>query len=288
MNKKLCTFAFLFFYCVRAHACDVAGIEQDAPPLCGHATQGGMLYGKVKGWDIYKAEGKEQRAKISDNGVFVLGLDRDEPEFLKLTFCRDDKSAVCKTYTYKIIQRKYPEQKVTVPEKFVKYSEDVQKSIDRENAEIVSARRAAAFDKSLEFTDFKSPLPLSKYQISGVFGSRRVFNGQPKSPHKGLDIAAPTGTSVNSAAPGRVIIATEMFLTGRTVFVSHGFGITSAYFHLDSIDVKKGDSVTASTVLGKVGATGRVSGAHLHFGIYHLQTALDPEILIRARTLDRV
>ncbi|MCL2331821.1 MAG: M23 family metallopeptidase [Proteobacteria bacterium] len=272
-------FSLLFF---GAHAdCDIAGIAPDAPKLCGVATQGGMLYGEAKGWEVYKADSVKNKEKISSGGVFVIGFGRDAPKTLKLMFCKEGGNGDCKTYAYNIRQREYQEQSVSVPDKFIKYSDDVQKRIDKENASIKSARGKSADDASLDFMNLNPPLDMANYEISGVFGSRRIFNGIPKSPHNGLDIAAPSGTPVRSVASGQVVVAADMYLTGKTVFVSHGHGITSAYFHLSQLDVRSGARVTPDTVIGRVGATGRASGPHLHLGLYWLQTAMDPALFIK-------
>ena len=279
VNKIFSVCCFMLAFCAASHAaCDISGIESDAPKLCGNAMQGGMLYGEAKGWNVYNAENAKQ--KISKDSVFVIGLGRDTPEIVKLMFCKEGRDNDCKTYAYKIKQRQYIEQQVTVPDKYIKYSDDVQKRIDGENAKIVKARGDSSDDSSINFMDLRPPLDMDKFPISGVFGSRRVFNGIPKSPHNGLDIAAPSGTKVRAVAPGRVVIAADMYLTGKTVFISHGHGITSAYFHLSEINVKTGANVTPDTVIGKVGATGRASGAHLHLGLYWLQIAIDPELFL--------
>lgn len=281
MKKTLCFIigSLLSAVCAYGATCEVEGIEKGAPALCGGAVQGGMVYGESDGWDVYKEQSANSKERISKDGVFVLGLDRDEPEILKLTFC---KSKDCRTYSYKIKQREYIEQKVNVPDKFIEYPDKIQKRIDVENEQIRKARAAAIKDDALDFMGLSLPAGLKKFPISGVFGSRRVFNGTPKSPHKGLDIAAPAGTPAGAVAAGRVVIASDMYLSGKTVFVSHGFGITSAYLHLSEISVKVGDKIKAGDKIGKIGATGRVSGPHLHLGIYWRQTALDPELLLIA------
>jgi len=266
MKKKYIFFLIPFLFCVQAVAkekpCDIYGIEKDAPLLCGVAQQGGMLYGNSDGWQVY-----DGNKKISKNGFFVVGLDRDAPDIQKLTFCMPGKalaSGVCKTYSYKIVQRKYQEQKITVPSKFVKYPPEVEKRIAMEAAAIKKARDVAAKDTALYFMKFRIPENLNKYRISGVFGSARVFNGEVKNPHKGTDWAAPVGTPVYSFAPGRVILAESHYLNGNIVILAHGHNITTTYLHLDKISVKVGDAVGMDTKLGTVGATGRTSGPHLH------------------------
>jgi len=112
--------------------------------------------------------------------------------------------------------------------------------------------------------------------VSSPFGVRRVYNGEPRGYHSGLDIAAPRGTPVRAAAAGVVALAGELFYTGRTVFLDHGLGLFTAYFHMDEIRVRPGQPVAAGDVLGVVGSTGRSTGPHLHWGAYLEGVKADP------------
>ena len=122
--------------------------------------------------------------------------------------------------------------------------------------------------------------PLDDLPSGGRFGSRRIINGEPRSPHTGSDFAANTGTPVYSVANGRVALAEEHFFAGNSVFVDHGGGLLSMYFHLSRIDVRPGQEVRRGERLGAVGATGRATGPHLHFGLRWYGARVDPELLI--------
>ena len=130
---------------------------------------------------------------------------------------------------------------------------------------------------------FALPLeaPLDPLPDGGRFGQRRFFNDQPRSPHSGADYAAATGTPVGAVAAGRVALTGDFFFSGRSVFIDHGGGLVSMYFHLSEITVAEGDEVTPEERIGAVGQSGRATGPHLHFGIRWYGARVDPGLLIR-------
>ena len=117
-------------------------------------------------------------------------------------------------------------------------------------------------------------------RISGVFGSQRILNGQPRQPHYGLDFAAPTGTPVVSCAAGRVTLADEFHFFGKLIVVDHGHGVNSLYAHLSEIAVREGENITKGQRIGAIGMTGRVTGPHLHFSLSWFQQWLDPQPVV--------
>ena len=118
-------------------------------------------------------------------------------------------------------------------------------------------------------------------RISGVYGSQRILNGEPRRPHRGVDVAAPSGTPIGAMADGVVSLAVPaMYFTGGTVMIDHGHGLHSLYAHLSAIDVAAGQPVRRGATIGKVGATGRVTGPHLHWGVFWFERALDPALLV--------
>jgi murein DD-endopeptidase MepM/ murein hydrolase activator NlpD len=249
-----------------AFDCSINSIDKNGPVLCGNDSDGGVLFGETD-WNVTSND----ITVLNNDGLFVVGLPMEFGKVLKLKFCKDKN---CKEYSYKIKSRKYNKQKVYVDDEFINYTPEIQKRIDLENAKIMDTVGQTEFSFA-NFMNMKFPFP-KRYRISSNYGNRRVFNEIPKSPHRGIDIAAPAGTSVHSVGDGKVVLAMNGFLTGNTVLVSHGFGFFSAYFHLSKIMVNPGDIVSSKTLIGKVGSTGRSSGPHLHLGLYFEKTPLDP------------
>jgi murein DD-endopeptidase MepM/ murein hydrolase activator NlpD len=169
----------------------------------------------------------------------------------------------------------YSEERLTVDDRHVNLSAADQARADRE------AERIGALWDLRTPRRFSLPLtkPLARLPEGGRFGSRRVFNGVPKNPHTGSDYAAPTGTAVLAPADGTVALAGDFFFSGGSVFLDHGDGLITMMFHLSEVDVEQGQQVTAGQRIGEVGATGRATGPHLHFGVRWRGARIDPALL---------
>ena len=171
-----------------------------------------------------------------------------------------------------IIEKKYKEQHLTIKNK--RKVNPNKKDLKRIALERPRKRKAKSIrTDTVPDVDFVWPVA---GRISSIFGLRRFFNEQERSPHNGLDIAALEGTPVKAAAKGTVIDAGEFFFSGNMIYIDHGQGIISLYAHLSRIDVKPGDAVNTGDIIGAVGQTGRVTGAHLHFAVIANRTLIDP------------
>jgi murein DD-endopeptidase MepM/ murein hydrolase activator NlpD len=171
----------------------------------------------------------------------------------------------------------FPVQELKVEPKYVDPSPEDAARSQREAAEL---RRifSSMTNERLWHRGFESPV--AGHEPSGSFGKRRVFNGKPRNPHSGEDFGAPAGTPVRAPARGRVVLAKSLFFLGDTVILDHGFGLHSFYGHLSAIDVETGALVETGAILGKVGATGRVTGAHLHWGARLGEARVNPMDLL--------
>ena len=188
-------------------------------------------------------------------------------------------AAPARPLEFTVVDRKYAEQRLQVKNKHhVNPDEQDMARIDRERIRIDAALGTYTAGRVPEF--HMSP-PVAG-ERSSSFGLRRFFNGEARSPHSGMDIAAPTGTPIVAPAPGRVLDTGDFFFNGNTVFLDHGEGVVSIYCHLSRIDVKPGQEIATGGVLGLVGATGRVTGPHLHFGVAINRAMVDPALLLTA------
>lgn len=182
---------------------------------------------------------------------------------------------------FNVADKHYPTQYVNgVPKNTVDLSEDDYKRYLGERKKINFAKKS--WTKN-DMASLQLMLPV-KSRISGLFGRRRVFNGEPRNPHSGLDLAAPKGTHVYAPADGKVVLTGNFLFIGNAIFIDHGEGLITLYGHLSKIDVKKGDQVKRGHVIAEVGMTGRATGPHLHWSVYLNRVAVDPLLFINRNT----
>jgi murein DD-endopeptidase MepM/ murein hydrolase activator NlpD len=244
--------------------------------LEGHATQGGLMIGHAPPGARIMLDGKPIRPDGA--GDFVFGFGRDQPakaELLVEAGGRTERQEIA------VAPRSWEIQHVNgLPPETVTPPPALLDRIKRETVELNTAR-ATDSDEAAFLKPFIWP---ADGPISGVFGSQRILNGEPRQPHMGLDIAAPEGSSVRAAAAGRVTLAEpDLFYTGGTVLIDHGHGLSTIYVHMSELLVKPGTEVTQGEEIGKVGKTGRAAGPHLHFGVNWFTERLDPALLLPSR-----
>ena len=213
----------------------------------------------------------KKKVKVSKDGFFVFGLDRDRKFDVTIT---KDLNGKKETIVKKILKRKYNIQRINgLPESKVTPPETVYKRIKEENNKIGQAR---SINSNLPFFKNQFIMPVEGI-ISGIYGSQRILNGKPKWPHYGIDIAAKKGTMIKSSGSGTVTMAEDdLYYTGGTIIMDHGHGISTIYSHLENVLVSVGDKINQGDIIGTVGSTGRSTGPHLDFRINWFQTRLDP------------
>ena len=172
--------------------------------------------------------------------------------------------------------KNYPEQRLTIKDKRkVEPNPEDLARIEREKQTTDAIKRR--FSASAPATDFALP---ASGPLSSRFGLRRIFNGLPRNPHAGLDVAAGAGTPVRAPADGVVVDTGEYFFNGNTVFIDHGQGLITAYMHLSRVGVQPGQSIKKGKEIGAIGATGRATGPHLHWAVILNNTPVDPELFL--------
>jgi murein DD-endopeptidase MepM/ murein hydrolase activator NlpD len=219
-------------------------------------------------------------ARIKDKWVTVVGVDLDTKPGVQRSVIdvrMNDGRVDRREVTIEVKDVRYPTTELKVAEGFVRLSPANERRSAREAAEINTIYETI-HPEILWNEPFSVPIP----GRSGTnFGHRRVFNGEPRAPHGGADLRAATGTPVRSSNRGRVVLARNLFFTGNTVIVDHGLGIYTLYAHLSRIDVKRDAMVGNGQVVGLAGATGRVTGPHLHWGVRVQGARVDPFSLVK-------
>jgi murein DD-endopeptidase MepM/ murein hydrolase activator NlpD len=256
----------------------LAGCRAVAPAepveLSGPLTQGGTVFGRVEPASRVTLDGKPVR--VSEDGRFVIGFGREAPPQAILEIRRP--SGVVTRRPLNVAPRQYDIQRVDgLPQNLVTPDPEEEARIAREQAEVLEARKLD-LDRPLFESGFIWP---AAGPVSGVYGSQRILNGVPRAPHYGVDLAAPEGAPVRAPADGLVTFADpDLLLTGGTLVIDHGHGLSSTFIHLSRIDVELGEEVRQGEPIGAVGATGRATGPHLHWGMNWFDVRLDPQLLV--------
>ena len=237
-------------------------------------SQGALVIGKVPAGSVVEHGGRTLR--VTGYGSVAFGVGRDATGPLQVSVRRPDGST--EDVRIAVSARDWPTERVNgVPPKTVSPPPAIAERIRREQEQVSQAR-----DRDDARADFAQAFawPVTG-RISGRFGNQRVYNSAPGSPHSGMDIAVPTGTPVLAPAAGVVtLVAPDFYLTGGTLLIDHGHGISSNFLHLSRIDVKVGDRVQQGQPVAAVGATGRATGPHLHWGMSWFDVRIDPLLVL--------
>ena len=268
MGKQLIV-VLLIIMCVFSFA--LAG----TPLIEGELTQGSLLRAKLPPNSKVKLNG--ELIKVAPSGDFVFGFGRDAALMHSLSWQLSGESH-WKRMPITLTKRSYPTERIEgVEQKYVSPPPDVLERIGQDNREVAQARTYNT--DSLYFAaDFILP---AQGRISGVYGSQRIFNGEPRRPHFGLDIANKIGTPVVAPAAGIVRLAhPDMYYSGGTLILDHGFGVSSTFIHLSALHVEVGQKVEQGQLIADIGATGRVTGPHLDWRVNWFKERLDPGLLV--------
>ena len=251
-----------------------APARADTLTLSGALEQGGLVHGKTEPGTQVRLDGRSLR--LAPDGSFIFGFGRDAPPSAQLELVYPDGqneqrtlAVAARTYDVQRIDGLPPQQVTPDPETLERIKQE---------ATLIAAARKADSDLPYFIDSFTWP---AVGPISGVYGSQRILNGEPRAPHMGLDIAAPRGSPVLAAASGTVSLAErDLFFTGGTIIIDHGYGLATTYQHMDSIAVSVGQHVAAGEPIGTLGATGRVTGPHLHWALNWYEVRLDPALVM--------
>ncbi|NNE04868.1 MAG: M23 family metallopeptidase [Xanthomonadales bacterium] len=243
--------------------------------LQGEPVQGGLMFGQVPPGTEVRLD--LQQVIVSDDGRFVIGFGRDETgsRSLSVHYPADNRTEV---RTLQVMPREYDIEHVDgLPPRTVTPDPEAAERI-REERHLVAnakARRARQADYA---AGFEWP---AHGRISGVYGSQRILNGEPRSPHYGVDVAAPTGTLVMAPAPGTITLAhPDLYFSGGTIILDHGHGLSSSFLHLSEILVEVGQQVKTGDPIARIGMTGRATGPHLDWRMSWLNRRVDPQLLV--------
>lgn len=236
----------------------------------GEFTQGGLVVGTTQEGAKVTLDG--EAVQVFPDGTFYLGFGRDAAPSAHIKIELPDGDT--EEAKLAIKPREYEIQKLKLPEKMVTPPKEVTARIAEDNRIIKEKRQHIS--QPCQFKGvFQKP---AEGKVSGVYGSQRILNDKPKDPHMGLDIAAPVGTPIVAPEAGKVALVRDMYYTGNTVLLDHGCGVFTSYSHLQKVAVKAGQVLKIGEKIGTVGATGRATGPHLHWGLNLVNLRLDPSL----------
>ncbi len=267
----------LFAFVISCLSLSAFAGEMPAPELVvldGAFIQGGLVLGQTK--PGAKVALGEKPIKVDAEGRFIIGFGRDHAAAVTLSVTQPEGQV--QTRALDIAARTYDVSRVEgIAPKYVEPPAETLARIKQEGVRKSAARKQQS--DAMGYADgFAWPLA---GRISGVYGSQRFYNGTPKRPHYGVDVAAPVGTYFKAPADGVVTLSDDdMYYEGGLIFLDHGMGLVSAFLHLSGVDVKVGDHVKKGQVLGRVGAKGRANGPHLDWRMYWTDQRLDPALLV--------
>lgn len=280
-NRALCHFCprqslgFLLALALLAAAPPVLALE-----LQGEAIQGGLIFGQTAPGSRVSLDGRD--ILVSGEGRFVIGFGRDDTGSVTLTVTEPGGASDTRELT--IAPRNYNIERVDgLPPATVTPPPEVLERIRRESA-LVGQARQRRDDRTDWAEGFQWP---ATGRLSGFYGSQRILNGEPRRPHFGVDVAAPTGTPVTAPAPGIVTLAEpDLYYSGGTIIIDHGHGLSSSFLHLSAVDVTVGTQVVTGDKIGEIGSTGRSTGPHLDWRMNWLDKRVDPQPLAGSMTAE--